>query len=64
MLSYTDKFYALAVEKAKLKREAWLAMINSRQLLTTSTTNCHNNKKISETSFKIFIFASLFAGLP
>ncbi len=62
-LNLSDKLHSHAVEKTKLQREAWLAMINSKRLFTTPLTSSHNNKKISETSRKVFALALKFAGL-
>ncbi len=64
MLSYSDKLYALAVEKVKfnlaqikLQGEAQLAMIDSRQFLIALTPSGHNDKEISKTLYEIFTFA-------
>lgn len=71
ILNQTHQLYTLAVEKAKfdldqvkLEEETWLAVINSRQSLTTPINSGRNNKEISETLREVFAFAPLFARLP
>ncbi len=71
ILSHTDKLHALVVEKtkfdlvkARLEKEARLAMIKSRRSLTAPTSNGRNNKEIDETSRENFALAPQFTGPP
>ncbi len=53
-----------AVERNKQKREAWLAMINSRQYFTAPATSAYNNKELSEPFSKALVLTHPFFGLP
>ncbi len=65
------KLHMLIVKKAKLnfaktklEREAWLAMIISRQSLTELTISSRNNKEIRKTPCKVLGLAPQFVSLP
>ncbi len=71
MSSHSDEFHAPTVKKtnfgftqAKLERETWLAIINSRRSFTKTTTCDCSNKEIGETPCEVLAFAPQFAGLP
>ena len=71
MPTYSDKLHDLTAEKAKfylakakLDREARLAMINSAQSLTPPTTSGRNDKEIGEILREVFALEPQFVGLP
>lgn len=71
IFSHLDEFHVIVMKKfkfdlakAKLKRQIWLAFINSGRFLTTLIIIARNKKEISEISCKTFIFVLQFAGLP
>lgn len=70
ILSHSDKLNAFAVkknqvrlDKAKLEREAWLAIINSGSFITTFTLADTHGKEIKDVLCKIFAFVLHFATL-